>query len=273
MSVVTAQKLSAELRRDLELIEPYLDLERLLQEFEIEILYEKPEGRAEALSFTSGDRDYIIIDPASHWLRQRFTLAHELGHILLGHGATGCTKNDIFGSPNNPQEKEANAFSANLLLPARLFRQDIKKAEFSIAGLSELSEKYGTSLSSTAIRYTNLTNDLCAVVGRKVDGRWWLSKSDRVTWRVKLPPEAGTLAADRLAGRTNDESRATSSDMWLQDFSWQTDWLIQEEVVQTSEESWLVLLCDLPDADEEPDVIDREAMEELERRRRSFRRY
>lgn len=50
-------------------------------------------------------------------VRQRFTLAHELGHHWIGHGAVVDETATIFGSGHDPREIEANAFAAEFLLP------------------------------------------------------------------------------------------------------------------------------------------------------------
>jgi Zn-dependent peptidase ImmA (M78 family) len=59
--------------------------------------------------------------------RQRFTLAHELGHLLLGHGeyvtAEACARGDLEGNPPLDDEDlrsldwQANQFASFLLLP------------------------------------------------------------------------------------------------------------------------------------------------------------
>jgi Zn-dependent peptidase ImmA (M78 family) len=46
--------------------------------------------------------------------RQRFTIAHELGHLLL-HEAGAEYRDDTFRG--TPKEYEANAFAADLLMP------------------------------------------------------------------------------------------------------------------------------------------------------------
>lgn len=59
----------------------------------------------------------IFISSGSHPMRLRFTLAHELGHIVLGH---------IKGhrhSPSAGEEWEANVFASELLMPEMLVRQ------------------------------------------------------------------------------------------------------------------------------------------------------
>lgn len=48
--------------------------------------------------------------------RQLFTLAHELGHVLLGHRAGMLTELPIADDPED--EREANAFAAEFLMPA-----------------------------------------------------------------------------------------------------------------------------------------------------------
>lgn len=62
--------------------------------------------------------------------RRRFTLAHELGHYLLRHTATFLVDFHDAGSSagqspnyNWRNERAANAFAANLLMPADLLRQ------------------------------------------------------------------------------------------------------------------------------------------------------
>ncbi len=48
--------------------------------------------------------------------RKRFTVAHELGHIILGHVSFDGTSSQCSG---NAQEKEANSFAGALLVPAK----------------------------------------------------------------------------------------------------------------------------------------------------------
>lgn len=50
--------------------------------------------------------------------RQRFTIAHELGHILLGHVGEYDLVNREPDPGDNPIEHEANVFASRLLAPA-----------------------------------------------------------------------------------------------------------------------------------------------------------
>lgn len=69
------------------------------------------------------DAEYAVIGfNATHpWCRRRFTIAHEIGHLLLEHG---CNKNVEDGSLN---ETEANQFAGELLVPTVFIKKDFAK--------------------------------------------------------------------------------------------------------------------------------------------------
>jgi Zn-dependent peptidase ImmA (M78 family) len=50
-------------------------------------------------------------------VRQRFTLAHELGHHRLGHPAHTDTVAAVTGGSRDPREVQANGFAAEFLMP------------------------------------------------------------------------------------------------------------------------------------------------------------
>lgn len=77
--------------------------------------------------------------------RTRFTLAHELGHIVLGHLTAGdfgvqySPRNNEPLEVRDPAEREANVFASRLLAPACvLWRLGIHRAE-DIAQLCQIS--------------------------------------------------------------------------------------------------------------------------------------
>ncbi|MBY4897284.1 ImmA/IrrE family metallo-endopeptidase [Cupriavidus sp. AU9028] len=74
-------------------------------------------GKLEILSGTPPLPVIWISDTDAH-LRQRFTVAHELGHFALGHGASFVDGKDSFSLANSdPLEVAANRFAAELLMP------------------------------------------------------------------------------------------------------------------------------------------------------------
>jgi len=60
---------------------------------------------------------FIFLNGAQPVPRQRFTLAHELGHHRLGHAAVVDGVNEIEGKSKDPLEQQANAFAGEFLAP------------------------------------------------------------------------------------------------------------------------------------------------------------
>jgi Zn-dependent peptidase ImmA (M78 family) len=73
------------------------------------------------------------------WCRRRFTIAHEIGHLLFGHV---CSKDD------GENEKEADAFASELLIPTAFIKKDFER----IANVPELSKLYRVSAQALCIK-------------------------------------------------------------------------------------------------------------------------
>jgi Zn-dependent peptidase ImmA (M78 family) len=64
------------------------------------------------------DRSYIFVNAEEPVVRQRFTLAHEFGHVELGHAGSVDYETDVFGEGRKPPvEVQADAFAAEFLAP------------------------------------------------------------------------------------------------------------------------------------------------------------
>jgi len=75
--------------------------------------------------------------------RQRFTIAHELGHFALGHLERSTLKLEAIKiNTTDPIEKEANVFAANLLMPDFLMKKEKVNSKDDIV---KLAEKYQVS--------------------------------------------------------------------------------------------------------------------------------
>jgi Zn-dependent peptidase ImmA (M78 family) len=87
--------------------------------------------------------------------RNRFTVAHELGHAMLGH-TTECNRSSIV--TKDPREVEANQFAAELLTPLELLKQAILK----LKTVDELAKGFWVSKDSMSWRVleTGLYNRL-----------------------------------------------------------------------------------------------------------------
>lgn len=70
-------------------------------------------------AYYNGINWFIIYDDTQSVESSRFTIAHELGHIFLGHALTYAQYSNVqeFGA-KPPAEKQADAFAIRLLCPA-----------------------------------------------------------------------------------------------------------------------------------------------------------
>ena len=68
-----------------------------------------------AYSFTVGGRPVIAVPATGNWFRENWDIAHELGHLGKGHHDEGISQNEA-----DQHEAAANAFAADLLLPAQI---------------------------------------------------------------------------------------------------------------------------------------------------------
>lgn len=67
-------------------------------------------------SLTIADQRVILLKTEANWFRSNYSLAHELGHLCLGHHEADASH------ANNRAETDANAFAAELLLPSQMMR-------------------------------------------------------------------------------------------------------------------------------------------------------
>ena len=89
-------------------------------------------------------------------MRQRFTLAHELGHLRLGHGGTPVDSTEILaGNTRDPREVQANAFAAELLAP-RAGVQAMVSREPGLETVAAIAGRYGISMLAALYRLVTL---------------------------------------------------------------------------------------------------------------------
>jgi Zn-dependent peptidase ImmA (M78 family)/predicted secreted protein len=74
------------------------------------------------------DRSGIVINSQRPESLQRFTLAHEIGHHVLGHELSADDEHSVERfDPNSPLEAAAQAFAASLLMPQPLINRALRE--------------------------------------------------------------------------------------------------------------------------------------------------
>jgi Zn-dependent peptidase ImmA (M78 family) len=136
----------------------------------------KPYDMGEEISgvlLIEGDKSTIGYNTRESEARQRFTIAHELGHYELHK-----SKHELFidkkipivfyrdqnsSKGDNQMEQEANAFAASILMPIPFIKREIQKGNiksFDENALMELSKIFNVSLAAMTIRISNVMSKL-----------------------------------------------------------------------------------------------------------------
>ncbi|HET7727343.1 MAG TPA: ImmA/IrrE family metallo-endopeptidase [Candidatus Limnocylindrales bacterium] len=144
-----------------------LPVEEVARSRGIEVVFDPLESTEDVSGFyfRDGDRRVIGVNSAHAPVRQRFTIAHELGHALL-HDAQGLHLDQAFKFRDSrsalavdPDEMDANAFAAALLMPedevweaAEAYGLDINDD----AAMRKAARHFGVSVQALSYRLANL---------------------------------------------------------------------------------------------------------------------
>ncbi len=106
---------------------------------------------------------YVLINSDKPRSRRRFTIAHELGHLALGHLHEGEIVLDESVNAPQPHETEANAFAAGLLMPEGGVMASLERLRARLGSQAQplewaewLSASFGVSEEAAAYRMMNL---------------------------------------------------------------------------------------------------------------------
>lgn len=157
-----------------------------------------PDGVAGAC--TSGPAPVLWLNAADAKVRQRFTLAHELGHVRCKHDGKLVVESyeTLSGATTTPREIEANAFAAEFLIPRAAIEV------LAVAGRNPTLDEvvvtaahYGTSAIMALYRFKqfDLADDACVSSLRTaIDAKVHLAAFERLGCSG-LPDRLGSLEA------------------------------------------------------------------------------
>lgn len=135
----------------------------------------------------SGETVKIIVNKDTKYVpRKRFSIAHEIGHYLLGHMNHFHYDND--GTLNiyrkGSQEAEANEFASELLMPTPAFMNVVDGKKFSPKLVQNVADEFGASISSVLYRYVKCGPQPVAVVYSYRGTVEWMRKSRSLKRRM-----------------------------------------------------------------------------------------
>ena len=144
-----------------------IDIQAIIQAHKIAIRKQPLEDAVSGILVVKNGHATIGVNESHHPNRQRFTLAHELGHFLL-HGDSSSVfidaspvfyRDETSSEGSKLLEIEANAFAAELLMPESMLRKVTTNQPldaFDEGAVRRLAAQFGVSTQAITIRLTRL---------------------------------------------------------------------------------------------------------------------
>ena len=121
-------------------------------------------------TFSLKGKNTIMVNGNHTEERQRFTVLHEIAHIVLGlpseHHEGVIKTADLMSYGNRPKEEVlCDVFAAECLLPYSFFKKDIDDIDdVCFDTIKSLSKRYKASITSTGSRFAVNCEELCSFV-------------------------------------------------------------------------------------------------------------
>lgn len=167
------KKLVKSIIQDFELSYP-LDIYKLCKKLNIDIYREDID--MDGCLICHNGKSAIIVNK-KYPNREKFSIAHELGHFFIpGHNELMFNCYDVGDSSvitKVENEREADEFASELLMPQSLIER--YAIDLSFEQIKMVAQKFGTSLVSTAIRFIKLTDENSILI---------FISNNRVKWHV-----------------------------------------------------------------------------------------
>lgn len=145
-------------------------IERVARGLDAQLRFSPLDDGLSGMVYVKASRPIIGINALHHPNRQRFTLAHEIGHLVLHRAAitkqihvdTGfpmLMRNAVSASGVDEMEIEANSFAAELLMPEEFLVRSLQGQTFDIdddGAIGALAKLYKVSTAAMRFRLGNL---------------------------------------------------------------------------------------------------------------------
>ncbi|GAC1343533.1 MAG: ImmA/IrrE family metallo-endopeptidase [Acetobacteraceae bacterium] len=199
-----------------------IDLEAIAFHLGVLRIKYRPLDGCDARIVGVGERAIITVDNRQQLARQRFSVAHEIGHWHHHRGRTlFCGAADLAEhSRAQGFEQTANRFASNLLLPGYLLDAIARGIpRLTLKAIRETASAFGTSLTATAIRLAEVGHCPAMLICHGVGGRKWFVRSPGVPdrWFPQEQLDGESYAFDLLHGHRGEQTspRKIGADAWF----------------------------------------------------------
>ena len=200
----------------------HIRLEDMAYDLGIRIVEGPLKGAAARLLRYGKNATIRVSDSEKYSTRKRFSVAHELGHFMLHHGhfiefsCSDFDMHDWYQAEGN--ERIANAFAGELLLPRFLVEKRCDVKEVNFGPIKAIADEFQTSLTATAIRFVRFCPEMCAAIFSMNSKVKWVYKSNDF-WpyiRIGKPLDKHTLAYYFFYGKTlPNDPEDVDAEAWL----------------------------------------------------------
>ena len=171
-------------------------------------------------------KHFIIVNGNHSEVRQRFTVLHEIGHIVLElpsnhHGATLKTGALLRYARRPEEEMLCDVFAAECLLPHKPFAERVVASDISLDAVKSLARQFVASLTTTGSRFAFHANEPCAFVLSEEGRIRYVSRSKYLRemkgWiGFGAPVPCGSVAHRLIAGGSStEEYDEVPTDVWF----------------------------------------------------------
>lgn len=233
MDELEAQRRAREFSASLDLSNIRDDLSVYLRSANAQVLEEALGPGESGITMTRPDGKHVItINKLENVERQRFTICHEVGHIVLDLPSAHQTVAPWSYAKRDLNEICCDAFAAELLMPLRLWVSAVPKGAPTVDAINQLAERFGCSYPAAASRFATLTVGSCAFVTMERGSIRYAARSASLR-RVKawIAPKSsipqGSVAHQlRAEGKSHYLSGVVPQDIWFE--NWQKGLELQE---------------------------------------------
>lgn len=225
-----------------------IDLEAIAWEKGAFVKY-RPLDRCEARIVGAKSRAIISVNSRSIPTRQRFSLAHEIGHWHHHRGRILICSGADIGNPShsalNP-ENQADQFASDLLLPDFMFRPAVVKLKrVVLSAVREIAEEFNVSATAALIKFVESDRFPILAVCHNKRGRRWFRRAPMLPgwWFPRDDLDAESIAFEMLFGGAAEISyaRKIGADAWFE-FRGVSRYEIQEQSFLLPNDEVLTLL-------------------------------
>lgn len=153
--------------------------------------------------------------------RQRFTICHEIAHIVLGLESSHEEVPSWSYAKRHPNEVACDAFAAELLMPYQSWLAATPKEEPSFELIQHMADLFGASFPAAASRFATLSDAPCAFVTMERGAVRYAARSTSLRQAGAWIPPRSTIPAGSVAhqirssGVSATDTGEVSQDVWF----------------------------------------------------------